>query len=111
MQKFIVMYMAPAAMMAEWMKKPESDRKGDEEKMMADWKTWTEAHSAMIKESNASGKNLRVSKDGTAMTPNDLMLYSIVEAESQEAAAENFKNHPHFGIPGATIDIMPIRPM
>jgi hypothetical protein len=111
MQKFMVMYLAPAAMMAEWMKKPESERKDEEAKMMSEWKVWTAAHAGMIKESNATGKTMRVTKDGATATSNDLMLYSVIEAESPEAAAEAFKNHPHFGIPEATIEIMPIRPM
>ncbi|HKU87622.1 MAG TPA: hypothetical protein VJV77_14905 [Casimicrobiaceae bacterium] len=36
------------------------------------------------------------------------MLYSIVEAESLDAAAKAFQDHPHFGIPQASIDVMPL---
>jgi hypothetical protein len=36
------------------------------------------------------------------------MLYSIVEAESHEAAAEQFKDHPHLQIPQSSIEIMEI---
>ncbi len=107
----MVMYLAPAEMMQEWMKKPEEERKAEEMKMQAEWKAWTEAHGAMIKETNATGKTTRVTKDGSAPARNDLMLYSVVEGESPETVAEIFKDHPHFGIPDATIEIMPIRPM
>lgn len=107
----MVMYLAPAATMAEWMQKPESERKDEEAKMMAEWKVWTAAHQGMIKETMATGKNVRVSQDTAVATPNDVMLYSIVEGESADAVAESLKGHPHFGIPGATIDVMPLRPM
>lgn len=105
------MYLAPSAMMAEWMKKPEAERKDEEAKMRGEWNAWTAAHAGMIKETNATGKTKRVSKAGAVDASNDLMLYSIIEAESPEAAAAVFADHPHFGIPDATIEIMPIRPM
>lgn len=111
MQKFIVTYLAPAAEMEEWMKKPESERKSAEEQMMKEWKEWMAAHASMIKETNATGKTKRLTKEGATDAKNDLMLYSIVEADSLEAVTKVFAAHPHFGIPGATIEIMPIRPM
>jgi hypothetical protein len=38
-------------------------------------------------------------------------LYSFVEAESHEAAAKAFENHPHLQIPQSSIEIMYVRPM
>jgi hypothetical protein len=35
-------------------------------------------------------------------------MYSFVEAESLEAAADMFKDHPHFGIPGSWIEVMAV---
>ena len=37
---------------------------------------------------------------------NDLGGYSILQAESKEAAAEALKNHPHFMMPGASIEVL-----
>lgn len=111
MQKFMVMYLTPFQKMQEWMKTPEAERKADEEKMKAAWNTWMAENGAMIKETNATGATTRVTTRGSVAVHNDLMLYSVIEAESAEAAAEAFKNHPHFGIPDATIEIMPIRPI
>jgi hypothetical protein len=111
MQKFLVMYMAPAAEMAEWMKKPAAERKETEEKMMAEWQAWMKEHASMIKETNAAGKTARITEAGVADAANDLMLYSIVEGESAEAVAEAFAKHPHLGMPHASIEVMPIRPM
>ena len=111
MNQFLVMYLAPVATLDEWMKKPEAERKDDEKKMMEEWNVWMAAHSDLIKETNAAGKTKKVTADGVQDHRNDLMLYSIVEAESHEAAAKAFEGHPHFGIPGATIEVMAIRPM
>jgi hypothetical protein len=111
MQKFFVAFIAPASVMAEWMKKPVEERKGEEEKMKADWDAWMSAHRSAIKETAGLGKTKRVTKDGVTDVSNDLMMYSIVEAESADAAAKMFEGHPHFGIPEATLDIMPVNPI
>jgi hypothetical protein len=38
--------------------------------------------------------------------------YTVVRADSHEAAAKLFENHPHFTIfPGESVEIMPVLPM
>ena len=109
MSRFLVLYSAPAAVVDEWMKTPAEKRKGAEEKMMQDWKSWMADHGKLFVDKGAGvGKTKRVTAQGVADTRNDLMLYSIVEAESHDAAARAFEGHPHFGIPQATIDVMPL---
>ncbi len=104
----MVLYMAPAASLEEWMKQPEEVRKGDEDKMKADWDAWVDANKAMFTGITAgAGKTKRVTDGGVEDVKNDVMMFSIVEAESHDALSEVFKQHPHFGIPGAWIDIMP----
>ncbi len=111
MKNFTVIYMAPAAAMEEWMKKPEAERKDAEAKMKTEWDAWTAAHAGAVLNSIALGKTKRVSASGVEDVRNDMMLSSYVQGESAEAVAELFKGHPHFGIPGATIEIMEARPM
>ncbi len=111
MKHFTVIYMAPALVLAEWMQKPEAERKGEETKMKADWDTWTADHKDMILNSIALGKTKRVSGGGVEDIKNDMMISSYVQGESAEAVAEAFKNHPHLAIPGATIEIMETRQM
>jgi hypothetical protein len=54
------------------------------------------------------GRTKRVTKDGIADAQNDVCGYVVVEADSIEAAAKLFENHPHFSIfPGDAVDIMP----
>ncbi len=106
----MVLYQAPSTAMQEWMKKPESERKEAEQKMKDEWGAWMKAH-PMVLNTIAVGKAKRVTKGNVADASNDIMISSYVEAESPEAAAALFTDHPHFGIPGATIEVMPIRPM
>ena len=102
--------MAPAASLEEWLRQPEELRKVDEEKMKTEWDAWVEANKAMFTGITAgAGKTKRVTEVSIEDVKNDVMMFSIIESESHEAVAEAFKQHPHFGIPGAWIDIMPAR--
>lgn len=103
--------MAPAAEIAKWMEKPEAERKGEEEKMKGEWDAWLAGHQDQVLNTIACGKTKKVTASGVADTKNDIMLSSYVAAESLEAAAELFKDHPHLAIPGATIEVMAVRPM
>lgn len=111
MNKFLVLFLAPSAVMEEWMKKPRAERDEAEKKMREEWNVWMAAHSGMIKETNSGGKTKRVTSDGISDTKNDIMLYSVIEAESHEEAAKAYEGHPHFGIPQASIEVMAIRSM
>ena len=108
MQKFLVLYLAPAAGLEEWMKVDPEIRKVEEEKMMTEWNEWTAKNGANFNTTAGAGKTKLVTKGSVVDSKNDLMLISIIEAESHEAAADLFKDHPHFGIPGGTIEVMPM---
>ena len=106
--KFFVTYQMPHTGMDEWMKLPEETRKTQEAQMHSEWNAWMAAHATVITETAGVGKPKRVTKEGIVDARNDIMMYSFVEAESLEAAAEIFKDHPHFGIPGAWIEVMTV---
>ena len=103
--------MAPVATIEEWMKKPESERQEAEAKMKNDWDAWVDAHKDTLLNTIGLGKTKRVSASGVEDIKNDMMMSSYAQGESAEAVAEVFKGHPHFAIPGATIEIMEIRQM
>jgi hypothetical protein len=110
-KRFLVLYLAPATVLDEWAKTDPEKRKVAEEKMRAEWDTWMSAHSKMFISTDVGGKTKRVTSSGLADTRNDIMLYSIVEGASHDAAAKAFENHPHLQIPQSSIEIMEIRPM
>lgn len=109
--KFLVLYLVPSAVVADWMKTDPATRQPAEQKMQAAWRQWTDEHASMILSAEAGGKTKRVTKEGVAEAKNDIMLVSFVEAESHEAAAKAFENHPHLQIPQASIEVMAVRPM
>jgi hypothetical protein len=111
MKNFTVIFMAPAAVMKEWMEKPEAERKEAEDKMKGDWNVWMAAHKDSVLNTIALGKTKRVGSAGVEDIKNDMMISSYVQGESLEAVAEIFKDHPHLGIPGATIEVMETRSM
>ena len=58
------------------------------------------------------GRTLRASPAGISSMTNSLTAYVIVEAESHDAAAQLFEQHPHFAIfPGDSVEIMEVLPM
>lgn len=112
MKKFLVLYIAPAAEMEEWMKKPAEERAEAEKKMQGDWQAWMKEHAQIFADmGGGAGKTKRVTAAGTAQAKNDIMLYSLAQAESEEEVTKLFEGHPHLGIPHASIEIMEVRPM
>jgi hypothetical protein len=58
------------------------------------------------------GKTKRVDSDGVLDVKNEMVGYVVLEAESHEAAAKKFENHPHFSIfPGEAVEIMECLPI
>jgi len=109
--KFLVLYMAPTSVLDDWGKTDPTIRKPAEEKMQADWKKWMTDHGKMLADKGAGvGKTKRVDAQGVTDARNEIMLYAMVEAESHEAAANAFKDHPHLTIPQSSIEIMAINP-
>lgn len=101
----------PVEGLNDWMQKPEEERKSTEDELKKEWDEWLKAHEKNVQKTIGLGKTKRVSADGIADTKNGLMLSSYVEADSLEAAAEIFKDHPHLKIPDATIEIMETMPI
>lgn len=106
--KYFVTYQMPHTGLDTWMQLPEAERKAQEQEMESAWNAWMAAHKESIIESAGIGKPKRITSAGIEDSRNDIMMYSFVEAESLEAAAELFKDHPHFGIPGAWIEVMAV---
>jgi hypothetical protein len=99
--------------MTAWMALPDAERRAAEQKGMAAWKAWAETNQASIVAMGGPlGKTKRVDDGGISDVTNELTAFTVVRAESQEAAARLFENHPHFTIfPGDAIEIMPILPI
>jgi hypothetical protein len=111
LKKFLVLYLAPPSVLADWAKTEPATRKAAEEKMQGDWQRWMSDHAKMITVTEAAGKTKVVNSTGIGDTKNDIMLYSIIEAETHDIAAKAFANHPHLTIPQSSIQVTEIRAM
>jgi hypothetical protein len=108
-KKFLVLYLVPTDVLAAWAKTEPATKKAAEQKMQTEWQRWMGDHAKMITLTEAGGKTKAVTAAGIADTKNDIMLYSIVQAETHEIAAAAFANHPHLTIPQSSIQVMEVR--
>jgi hypothetical protein len=109
--KFLVLYLAPSDVLADWAKTDPAVRKTEEQKMRAAWQRWMSDNAKIIRTTEAAGKTKAVTSFGIGDVKNDIMLYSIVEAANHDDAAEAFANHPHLLIPRSSIQITEVRVM
>jgi hypothetical protein len=104
MKKFLALYMAPAASIQEMMK---NASKEDMKKGLDDWMNWAAKHKDVITDmGNPIGKNMRVLKDGSSMVSNEVCGYSMLSADSHEAASKIFADCPHYDLKGAYVEVM-----
>jgi hypothetical protein len=99
--------------MAAWNALSEAERQKKTEEGMAAWKSWVEKHqSAIVAMGGPLGKTKKVSQNGIEDVGNAMCAFTVVTAESHEAAAKLFENHPHFAhFPGESIEVMPVLPI
>ena len=98
---------------AAWTSLSEAVRGEKEREGMMAWKAWVEKHhAAIVSLGGPLGKTKRVTERGIKDTTNEFGAYTVVRADSHEAAAKLFENHPHFTIfPGDSVEIMPVLPI
>jgi hypothetical protein len=111
LKQFMVLYLLSPEVVANWAKTDPEVKKAAEEKMHADWQRWMAEHAKMLTITAGAGKTKAVTTAGIADTKNDILLYSIAQAESHEIAAKVFASHPHLQIPQSSIQVMEVRPM
>lgn len=101
------------ARMAAWNALSESERQAKQKEGIAAWKAWAEKHQgAIVSMGGPLGKTKRASQTGIEDTSNALSAFTVVRADSHEAAARMFEKHPHFTLfPGDCIEIMPVLPI
>jgi hypothetical protein len=88
---------------------PKAEQEATDTAGLKQWAEWEEKNAAAFPDRGGMvGKTLRVTRNGIAKAVNPFCGYLVVEAESIEAAARLFQDHPHFSIfPGDGVDIMP----
>jgi len=108
MKKFLVLYRAPVSAKEQMAQAtPEQMEAG-----MAHWNRWMEKHGESVAEPGsplACGKHIAAGSvtdgDGT------ITGYSIVQSESVITATKLMHDHPHFHMPGGSIEVFEFRAM
>jgi hypothetical protein len=115
MKRFMAIYIGTEAALerAQWNELDEEKRKAREALGFEAWVDWGKTNAAVIVDQGSPlGKTKRASPEGIADIKNVMTGYVIVQAESHEAAAKLFHNHPHFTIfPGDSVEIMECLPL
>jgi hypothetical protein len=113
MKKFVAVYLGSANAMSGWEKLSEAERNQRQAAGMKAWGDWMTTHQKSVVETGGPlGKTKRVNPQGVSDTKNSLTGYVVVQAESHDAAAKLFLNHPHFSIfPGDSVEIMEALPI
>jgi hypothetical protein len=108
MKRYLAVFTGSPSGFAQWEALPEADRQKRQADGVAAWKNWMSENAASIVETGGPlSRTKLVSRDGVSDIRNKLSAFTIVQAESQEAAARLFLNHPHFMIfPGEGVEVM-----
>lgn len=115
MKRFMAVYTgSPGALeKSGWDKLDEATRMQRQQAGIKAWHDWVAANrSSLLEVGGPLGKTKRISAAGIEDIRNNLTGFTIVQAESQEAAAKLFLNHPHFTVfPGDGVEVMEILPI
>jgi transcription antitermination factor NusG len=115
MKKFLAVYIGTATALekSKWNTMDEAKRKTLEQSGMKAWGNWMTANEvAIVDQGGPLGKTKRVAAEGVSDVKNSMSGYVVVQAESHEAAASMFRDHPHFTIfPGDSVEIMECLPI
>ncbi len=113
MKQFLAVYTGAPDAMARWNQLSDAERQQRGMAGMKAWHDWVDRHTQDIVELGGPlSRTKRITKDGITDIRNQLGGFTIVRAESQEAAARLFLDHPHFSIfPGDGVEVMEIMPV
>lgn len=109
MPRFLAVYTIKPEDVTSFRRLPKPEQDAIDTVGVAEWAAWEEKNAAFILDRGGMvGKTTRVTKDGVAGAVNPFCGYVVVEAETADAAARLFQDHPHITVfPGDGVDIMP----
>jgi hypothetical protein len=115
MKQFMAIYVGTpdAFKRSGWSELSDAERKKREAAGMKAWMDWAATNaSSIVAMGGPLGKTKRTAAGGVTDISNNIAGYTVVQAESHEAAAKLFESHPHFAIfPGDAVEIMPVLPI
>jgi hypothetical protein len=109
LKKFVAIYSAPRAAIEQMMANatPEQMKAG-----MDAWWGWINKNKASLVDVGAPlGKTKHITAQGVTDTRNEITGYTVVQADTLDAAARLFEAHPHFQLAGAHVEVMEVMPV
>lgn len=109
MPRFLAVYTMTPDDLASFRNLPKSEQDAIDTVGVKAWSAWQERNaSSIVDPGGMVGKTTRVTRQGIVKAVNPFCGYLVVEAESADAAARLFEDHPHITVfPGDGVDIMP----
>ena len=113
MKRYLAVFTGTPEAMGAWEKLPEAERNRRMSQGIAAWHKWAADNASSIAEMGGPlSKTKRVTKAGVSDVRNNLGAFTVVQAESQDAAARLFLSHPHFTLfPGDGVEVMEVLPI
>lgn len=115
MKNFLAIYIGSpdSAERSGWNKLSDAQRKARQAEGINAWIQWSAKHAAhIVDQGSPLGKTKRAAPEGLSDIKNVMAAYTVVRAESHEAAAKLFEQHPHFTIfPDDSVEIMECLPI
>lgn len=109
MPRFLAVYTMKHEDLVQFRGRPKEEQDTVDAIGLPQWAEWEKKNAAsIVNRGGMVGKTTRVTKEGVTEGVNGFCGYVIVEAESAEAAAQLFVDHPHITVfPGDGVDVMP----
>jgi hypothetical protein len=113
MKHFLAIFTGSPEALGSWKTLPAEELARRQAEGTKAWQDWVQKHrAAIVMMGGPLGKTKRISASGIADICNNMTAYTLVQAESHEAAAKLFEGHPHFTIfPGDGVEVMPVLPI
>ncbi|MBI1212932.1 MAG: hypothetical protein GC190_15830 [Alphaproteobacteria bacterium] len=115
MKTFLAVYLGSpdSRQRREWDSLDDATRQKRMDAGMKAWHEFAAKHQAVtVFEGGPLGKTKKASAHGLSDTKNNMAGFTIIKADSHEAAVKMFENHPHFAIfPGDSVEVMEIMPV
>ncbi len=109
MPRFLAVYTMKPEDLVSFRNLPKAEQDAVDAVGVKEWSAWEQRNALSILDRGGMvGKTTRMTKDGVVSAVNSFCGYLVVEAESADAAARLFEDHPHITVfPGDGVDIMP----
>ena len=113
MKRYLAVFTGSPSAMGQWQALPDEERQKRQAEGVTAWKKWGTVNAASIVDMGGPlSRTKLISKTGISDIRNNLAGFTVVQAESQEAAARLFVDHPHFTIfPGEGVEVMEVLPI